>query len=241
MSSREDARARTAQLMFEEWAEGYDTTIKVEFEKNSGATYEQYMAELLAVVELPEGGEVLDAATGTGIVAVAVALALGERVRVVGVDVSEGMLEVAARNVARAGVSERVSLLRSSVEALPFEDGTFDLVNCSLALHHTDIPRALAELRRVLRPGGRLVISDFVAPPTWLTPLGRLAVPLYRFAMRFSSDEMIRAEVGYAAIHPEPAWSRLLAEVGLELQELRTYPKADVRQWEPVPFLLVSS
>ena len=97
-------------------------------------------------------GDALDAACGTGRYAAHLA-SLGHRV--VGVDSSPDMLAVAARRVPQADLRE------GDLTALPLEDGAVDVVVCALALAHVpDLGPALAELARVLRPGGHLVISD---------------------------------------------------------------------------------
>ncbi len=80
----------------------------------------------------------------------------------VGVDLADGMLAKARRRLARDGLDE-VELGRADALALPFEDESFDLLVNSFMLDllpRDDIPRALEEFRRVLRPGGRLVLSN---------------------------------------------------------------------------------
>ena len=78
--------------------------------------------------------------------------------RVVGIDIADSILRTAAAAARAAGVD--VELVRANLEALPFPDGHFDVVLCTQAIEHVlDVPRALGELRRVLQPGGTLVIS----------------------------------------------------------------------------------
>ncbi|RDI65545.1 methyltransferase family protein [Nocardia pseudobrasiliensis] len=111
--------------------------------------------ELLAELIRPVRFEfVLDVATGTG-AAAAVAAKVGAGAKIIGVDSSAEML-VQAR---AAGVLPVVGI----VEELPFADGAFDLVLCTRALHHVRHPAvAVAELARVVRPGGHLVVADNV-------------------------------------------------------------------------------
>jgi ubiquinone/menaquinone biosynthesis C-methylase UbiE len=109
-------------------------------------------------VMVAEGGlrgqRVLDVGCGTG--ALAAALAEKALARVWGVEPSEGM-----RAVARERVPRGVGLKAGSAEALPFRDAWFDRVVMSLVIHLVDRPAALAEARRVLVPGGRIVIATF--------------------------------------------------------------------------------
>ena len=87
------------------------------------------------------------------------------RVRLaVGADATDGMLEGARMLLAREGIGNAVLIL-TPAESLPFLDASFDLVTCRLAAHHfADAAKAFREVRRVLRPGGRFVLSDNYAP-----------------------------------------------------------------------------
>lgn len=103
--------------------------------------------------------EVLDLGCGTGTLAIAMARAAG-RARITGIDGDAEILDIAR---AKEG-SEGIDFVGGLADALPFDDGSFDRVVCSLLLHHLDpaVKRAaLAEARRVLRRGGRLHVADF--------------------------------------------------------------------------------
>ena len=106
----------------------------------------------------PAAGErCLDLATGPGHTALRVA---AEADLVVGFDIAPGMVEMARRRAAETGAAN-LRVLVGEVHALPFPAGTFDLVTCRIAPHHfADVPGALAEAARVLRPNGRLVVED---------------------------------------------------------------------------------
>ena len=113
-------------------------------------------------------GDALDAACGTGRHAAAL-VAMGHRT--VGVDQSEEMLAVAREKVPGA------EFRTSDLAALPFEDASFDVAVSSLAITHLSDPApAIAELARVVRPGGTVVISD--AHPTFVTILGQGLFPV---------------------------------------------------------------
>ena len=84
--------------------------------------------------------------------------------QVVGVDLTPALLEVAAERFATTGVAN-VLLQEGNAAALPFVDASFDLVMCRTAVHHFERPeRPIAEMARVCKPGGRVVIADMVAP-----------------------------------------------------------------------------
>jgi ubiquinone/menaquinone biosynthesis C-methylase UbiE len=138
---------------------------------NPAESYERYAvpalfapaAERLLAAAAPVPGErVLDVGTGTGIVARRVAPLVGPTGTVAGVDASAGMLSVARETAAREDIP--ISWHEGLAESLPFPDASFDLVLCQFALmFFNDVPTALAEMRRVLTPDGRAVLSVFQA------------------------------------------------------------------------------
>jgi len=110
---------------------------------------------MLDMVGLHPGERVLDVACGTGLVSFRVAEAVGTRGAVVGTDISGQMVEAARRFAAERDLTN-ASFERSDAEELPFADATFDAAVCGLGLMYVPDPvRALREMRRVLRPGGR--------------------------------------------------------------------------------------
>jgi demethylmenaquinone methyltransferase/2-methoxy-6-polyprenyl-1,4-benzoquinol methylase len=140
------------------------------------------------VSRLPaDGGHVLDVATGTGLVA---AELLRHGFRVTGVDRSPEMLAVARR---RFGV--RVPLVESRAEALPFADASFDHLTFTYLLRYVDDPGAtLAELARVVRPGGGVASLEFGVPgglarPAWELYV-RAGLPLAGVVLRSGWDEV---------------------------------------------------
>lgn len=129
--------------------------------------YEQYLVpalfapwaeRLIDCVDLQKGDRVLDVGCGTGIVARYAAGVVGDDGTVVGLDVNEGMLEVA--RATSTEVTSAVEWRRGDATDLPFTDGTFDVVLCQQALQFVADPSAaLREMRRVLAPDGRMAIS----------------------------------------------------------------------------------
>lgn len=117
-------------------------------------------------LDLQPGQVVLDLACGHGNFTVAWAQLVGPQGLVVGLDIASAMLARAARRVERARL-ENVALIRGDALALPFHPAAFDAVNCSGGFHQLpDLPRAIGQLARVLKPGGRLAASTFARPPS---------------------------------------------------------------------------
>lgn len=106
-------------------------------------------------------GKVLDIGTGPGSLAIEFAKEI-PGVEVIGLDLSDVILELARDNAQKSEVSSRVSFERGDAEEMPFEDDMFDLVISSNTLHLIKNPiRMFNEIQRVLKPEGRFFISDF--------------------------------------------------------------------------------
>lgn len=151
---------------------------------------------LVSRLDVGPDDTVLDVATGTA--AVAIELARRTGCTVVGLDQSEEMLAVGRSRVADAGLDDRVTLVAGRAEALPFEDGCFAGLTFTYLLRYVDDPAAtLAELARVVRPGGVVASLEFGLPrgiwrPAWeayvrvgLPTLGRLISPGWHEVGRF--------------------------------------------------------
>jgi demethylmenaquinone methyltransferase / 2-methoxy-6-polyprenyl-1,4-benzoquinol methylase len=153
---------RRIAAMFDRIADRYDLLNRV---LSFGADL-SWRRRALALARLGEGGRALDVGTGTGDFALALLARSPRSATVAGVDISPGMLAVAERRAARAGIGTRYQRLLASAESLPFADGSFDVAVAGFVIRNVgDIPGALREIRRVLRPGGRLVILDLHTPP----------------------------------------------------------------------------
>ncbi|MFA7237131.1 MAG: class I SAM-dependent methyltransferase [Phycisphaeraceae bacterium] len=118
------------------------------------------------LVELGAGGVMLDVGTGNGLIPPLVAQRI-PRSRILGVDLSQAMLDVAERHRRESREQHRITFQPADAAALPFDDGAFDAVFSNTILHHLPTPRAeqmLVECWRVLRTGGVLLIRDLFRP-----------------------------------------------------------------------------
>ena len=144
------------------WARGYDVLVWVLTLGREG----RFRRRLAELARMEPGAAVLDIGCGTGSLALAAKEVVGPGGTVCGVDAAAEMVERARRKAAKAGADVRFEV--ASVEAMPFEAARFDVVLSSLMLHHLsdEVRRqALAEVARVLRPGGRFLAVDIGGGP----------------------------------------------------------------------------
>lgn len=190
-----------------------------QLESNSAEAYERYLvpkffagwAELLTQrAEVKQGDHVLDVACGTGIVARTAAGQVGPQDRVVGLDINEGMLDVARR--ASEAAQPALEWRQGDVSDMPFPDASFDVAFCQQALQFFPDPvAALRSIGRVLRPEGQLALN-VLRSLRYNTPYDVVAGALSRHV----SDEL-----GAMMRSPFPNWDasdlrRLLEVAGFE-------------------------
>ncbi len=158
------------------------------------------LAWLVAAVEPCPADRALDVGTGGGHAALALAPAVAS---VVAIDPTPEMLGVAGRLAAERGITN-VTFTRAAADALPFPDTTFDIAITRFSVHHWPQPApAFRELRRVMRPGGRLGIVDQLAPEdgpldTFLNAVELLRDPSHARSLRASEWLALLAAAGFA-------------------------------------------
>lgn len=203
-------KEQAAQAHFDRWAGAYGRS------RLLPSLQKKALAELA-----PRAGDsVLDVACGTG----ALVLDVAPRVeRAIGIDLSEGMLEIArSRLAAAAGARDlaNVEFVAGPSDALPFDDASFTALVCTTALHHFPDPqRSIDEMARVLQPGARLVIGD--ACRDSLT--AKLADPLFRRfekghvgLQRMRDIEAMVTRAGLQVTSSRHAWILIYALVAAE-------------------------
>jgi len=126
----------------------------------------RFVADFLAAHGPCRGGEILDVGTGTARIPIALALADAGAI-VVGIDLAGAMIDRARVNVAGAGLADRVRVERRDAKGLPFADGAFEAVVSNSIVHHIPEPAtAMAEMARLVAPGGTLFVRDLARPAT---------------------------------------------------------------------------
>ena len=161
-SVEESDKARHVRGVFDSVASKYDLMNDL----MSGGLHRAWKAYTVAVANVQEGQQVLDIAGGTGDLALAFSRKVGTSGRVVHTDINAAMLGTGRNRLLDAGVV--LPTVVCDAEKLPFESGQFDLVSVAFGLRNmTHKDQAIAEMYRVLKPGGKLLVLEFskVAQP----------------------------------------------------------------------------
>jgi ubiquinone/menaquinone biosynthesis C-methylase UbiE len=152
------------------------------------------------LIGLRAAGRMIDLGTGPGDIPLLIA-AKAPTARITAVDLSHHMLDIARAKLARTALAGRIELRVADVKRLPFPDGAFDVVFSNTILHHIPSPlEMLREARRVLRPGGVLLIRDLYRPADAATLDG--LVSLHAAGCDAAQRAMFRASL-HAALTPD--------------------------------------
>jgi len=154
-------KARRVRAVFDSVADKYD----VMNDLMSAGVHRLWKRYTLGQTGLRPGHAALDVAGGTGDLAAGMARQVGESGLVVLSDINESMLCVGRDRLLDRGLMRNVRFALADAERLPFADESFDCVTIGFGLRNvTDKPAALASMRRVLKPGGRLLVLEFSRP-----------------------------------------------------------------------------
>lgn len=207
--------------MFDQIAGRYDLLNRV----MSMGIDQSWRRKTVAALALPQRARVLDLATGTGDLALMIAR-LHPDASVVGSDPSRKMLEVGIEKIARTGLADRVTLEEGDAQALPYGTDTFD--GCCIAFGIRNVPdrsKALAEMARTTKPGGRVAVLELGEPSVgWLSPIARFHVRkvIPRIGgMLSGSREYKYLQESIAAFPPADEFAEQMEASGLNVLEVK--------------------
>lgn len=211
-------KARRVRGVFDSVADNYDLMNDL----MSGGAHRLWKRFTLSLTSLRPGQRALDVAGGTGDLAAGLARQVGEKGLVVLSDINSSMLHRGRDRLTDRGVLGNVHYVQADAERLPFRDDTFDCITIGFGLRNvTDKAAALAAMRRVLKPGGQLLVLEFshpVAPglgPLYDAYSFRVLPLLGRIVARDAASYRYLAES--IRMHPgQEALLALMQQAGLE-------------------------
>lgn len=164
---------QTRRLIRQGWEQ-----VAAEYAKDRLGIFGRFAGRLLDLLRPPPGSTLLDVGAGSGAVALQAAAWVGPEGRVMGSDVAMAMMSLATQAAMEQGVTG-VTFCPMDAEQLAFPDRSFDAVTCAFSLFQfPDMSRTLAEMWRVLKPGGRLGLSNW--GPRYFSPVASLQRNLFR-------------------------------------------------------------
>jgi ubiquinone/menaquinone biosynthesis C-methylase UbiE len=234
---------------FTSLAPRYEQVVDKELKRFWGWGYTDFVDHVLAITLFRDGDAVLDVATGTAVIPltlIRLGTAWGE---IVGLDITHAMLRKARQKIESAGdsgslpgVKRPSSLIRltcASAMAMPYHNEHFDVLLCALAAHHLDVPVVLAEMARVLKPGGRLTVADVIGSPVWHLPVISSLIRTATFIYFLPQEGLARARAEASAlsnVYTGMEWEQRLAEAGFEEVKITTLPTS--HSWLPSPLII---
>jgi len=127
---------------------------------------------------------ILDVATGTGDFAIT-SYEILKPEKITGIDISDGMLEIGRKKIAKAGLENSIELINGDSEAIFFDDNSFDAVTVAFGVRNFEnLEKGLSEIKRVLRPGGKLIVLECTKPSL------PVVKQLYHFYMKFVTPKI---------------------------------------------------
>ncbi|MFD2566541.1 bifunctional demethylmenaquinone methyltransferase/2-methoxy-6-polyprenyl-1,4-benzoquinol methylase UbiE [Pseudotenacibaculum haliotis] len=145
--------------MFDNISENYDGLNRV----ISFGIDVSWRKKVVKIISRNNPKQILDIATGTGDLALMMSQLNPDRI--VGLDISAGMLEVGKQKIAKANLSDQIKMIVGDSEDIPFEDNTFDAITVSFGVRNfANLDKGLTEIRRVLKPGGTFVVLETSNP-----------------------------------------------------------------------------
>ncbi|MEZ4983743.1 MAG: bifunctional demethylmenaquinone methyltransferase/2-methoxy-6-polyprenyl-1,4-benzoquinol methylase UbiE [Saprospiraceae bacterium] len=191
-----DSKKNQVSTMFNRIASSYDLLNRL----TSFGIDVIWRKKAIAHLNPQEHRKILDVATGTADVALEIRRQLPEVEHITGLDISAEMLVVGREKIARKAWDKQISLIEGDSEDLPFEDNTFDAVTVAFGVRNFEhLEKGLAEIYRVLRPGGKLVVLEFSHPTVF--PIKQLFNFYFRYILPFVGRVISKDEKAYTYLY----------------------------------------
>lgn len=157
--------------LIDTWLSQFEERIAKDFRRRTGLDFKTTIKQIIEAAEPFPGMRILDVPTGSGIIARQFVGKIGQEGKIVGADSTREKIEEARLAAQSAKASLRIEWKIMPIEKLVVENDSFDLVTSAMAFHRLNGEKFLAETYRALKPGGRLLIADELAPEAGTSPL----------------------------------------------------------------------
>ncbi len=224
---------------FTELSPRYEQVVDGELNKFWGWSYAGFIDNLIDLSHITDEDVVLDVATGTAVVPRRLLEKGKTKGKIYGLDITPAMLDKAAQKIKANGSTSLIELTCGSAMAMPYQDGSFDIIVCGLATHHLDVPAVLGEMKRVLKAGGRLTIADVGGSPAWRLPVISHLIRLATFLYFLPKEGFARAHSeskALANVYTANEWKDMLAEQ--DFSEISALELPSSHFWSPSPLVI---
>jgi len=232
---------QAVQDAFTEMSAHYEEVVDGELNLFWGWSYQNFLSELVKHTRIEDNQKILDIATGTSIIPRKLMEQNIPGIQITGLDITESMLRQGQMKIAAAGHLPDIRLVCGDAMALPYADGSFDVIVSGLASHHMDIPLMLSEMKRVLKSNGLLSIIDVGTSPIWETRFFQFLARIIAFLIFLIRENSTRAWAESSAVDnlrtPE-GWQNELAQAGFN--NIRIIRLKSKYSWIPEPLSIQS-
>jgi ubiquinone/menaquinone biosynthesis C-methylase UbiE len=232
-------RNRVIENAFTGMAPKYEETVDSELRRIWGWSYQEFVNQLLDLTIIEDDDFVLDIATGTGVIPQRLCKIRSNGNRYVGLDITPTMLQHANSKIRGKSCAKNIRLTCASAEVMPFKKESFNQVTCGLATHHMDTKRLISEIFRVLRPGGKVIIADVGAAPTWKLPLVKFLLKLVILFYFLPKEGLARAwaeSISVSNMMTAEEWEEAIHQAGF--LDIKVKKLKSNHFWAPAPIAL---
>ena len=226
---------------FTELSPRYEKVVNNELNRFWGWSYAGFVDRLIESTPIADRDTILDLATGTSAIPRRLVEKVKKEFQVVGLDITARMLIRGKAKIDQDNPNLNIHLACGDAMVMPFSHESFNVVICGLATHHMNTPRLLSEMRRVLKPGGALTISDVGGSLRWQQPGIRTLILIATFIYFLVTENILRARTETSAlpnVYTAEEWQLLLRESGFTSIQVTELPKSHT--WIPSPLLITA-